>query len=119
MTSIILGIFNGGYFNDVRSKTESSCYPFEEIIGDDWMDADGIVSTVLNAGIRAERINFCIDKIEPNIQQDSSSYTCQELITLLSAPAVSNNKIIFWEYGEIVSDEYVYSKLSLPKELFN
>lgn len=119
-TSIILGVFKGN-FREMAEQTNSSSYPFTELIGDKFMefDNDTIISTVYFAARKAERINFVIDYLVPGIFSTKDSYTCRELSMLLAHPTDEIlSKIVFWDEGKVVSNEYVQNKLDLPKELF-
>lgn len=124
MTSIILGIFQGN-FRSMMYKTNSCSYPFTELIGDKFMDfggdEDAVVNTVYFAARQATVINFLIDNIQPEgiLEPNNKSITCRELRILLSHHNDDiKNKIIFWEDGEVVKDEYARVKLNIPKHIF-
>ena len=79
---------------------------------------DDIIEIVHFAAIKCNKVIFHIDGIRPNIKQNTSRFTCQELITLLSSPSISLSKIEFRDDNKVVSSQYVQNKLNLPKELF-
>jgi hypothetical protein len=115
--NIVLGIYNGGYFRHTILKGNCS-YPFSELIGDDWVD-NSIIGTVIKAAYECDKIIFLIDGLLPNITGNEMSYTCQELITILSNPLIPISKIEFREDCKIVTPNYVMNKLNLSEELFN
>lgn len=113
--NIVLGIFETYYFREIAT-TEGNCsYPFEELIGLYWIDeaCDVIIDTVIEGATKANKIIFLIDGLEPNITGDEDSYTCKELITLLSTPSIPLNKIVFMEDNIVVHSDYVLEKLNL------
>jgi hypothetical protein len=118
--NIVLGIYNNGYFRSVVNESTFNCaYPFTELIGDYWVDeAEGVIDTVLEAAIKCDKIIFLIDGLLPNISGNEDSYTCQELITILSCSLIPLSKIEFRDNNEIVTSDYVMNKLNLNKELF-
>lgn len=118
--NIVLGIYRGPHFKSIVEQEGNCAYPFEEIIDDYWIEeADGIIDAVFEAALRCDKIIFCIDNLLPNITgMEEDSYTCQELITLLSSPAIPLSKIEFRDDNKIVSLQYVQNKLNLSKELF-
>lgn len=118
--NIVLGIYNTFTFKDAYVEVGNCAYPFTEIIGDYWCDKaiGDIIDTVFEAALRCDKIIFCIDNLLPNITGMEESYTCRELITILSSPAIPLSKIEFRYYNKVVSSEYVQNKLNLSKELF-
>lgn len=118
--NIVLGIYNTFTFNEAIKQDGNCAYPFTEIIGDYWCDeADNVViDTVFEAALRCNKIIFCIDNLLPNITGMEDSYTCKELITILSSPAIPLSKIEFRYDNKVVSLKYVQNKLNLSKELF-
>ena len=95
--NIVLGIYSGPHFRFIVEQEGNCAYPFSEIIGDYWCDEanDVVIDTVFEAALRCNKIIFCIDNLLPNITGMEDSYTCQELITLLSSPAIPLSKIEF------------------------
>ena len=117
--NIVLGIYSNGYFRSVVNESTFNCsYPFTELIYDYWVDSEGIINTVLEASIKCNKIIFLIDGLLPNISGREHSYTCQELITILSCSLIPLSKIEFRDNNEIVTSDYVMNKLNLSKELF-
>jgi len=117
--NIVLGIYNSGYFTSTTFEPKTCAYPFTELIGDYWADeANGIIDTVLQACFKCNKIIFLIDGLLPNISGCEDSYTCQELITILTFPSIPLSKIEFRDNNEIVTSDYVMNKLNLSKELF-
>ena len=117
--NIVLGIYKGNYFADVESQEGNCAYPFTELIGNYWVDeAIGIIDTVLEACFMCDKIIFLIDDLLPNISGNENSYTCQELINILTFPSIPLSKIEFRDNNEIVTPDYVMNKLNLSKELF-
>ena len=118
--NIVLGIYRTITFNEVAKQDGNCAYPFTEIIGDYWCDEanDVVIDTVLEAALRCDKIIFCIDDLLPNITGMEDSFTCQELITILSSPVIPLSKIEFRYDNKVVSSQYVQNKLNLPKELF-
>lgn len=118
--NIVLGIYNTFTFKDAHIEVGNCAYPFTEIIGDYWCDEaiDVVIDTVFEAALRCNKIIFCIDNLLPNITGMEDSYTCQELITILSSPVIPLSKIEFREDNNVVSYNYVVDKLNLSKELF-
>ena len=116
--NIVLGIFNG-YFYTVANKEGNCSYPFTDLIGDMWVEFSDIVHTVYYASRRADKIIFIIDGLLPNINGTEDSFTCKELMTLLTCPFIPTSKIEFWDNQKIVTVDYIQNKLNLPKELFD
>jgi hypothetical protein len=117
--NIVLGIYDSGYFRHT-ALTEGNCsYPFSELIGDFWVNYNSIIGIVMKAAYKCDKIIFLIDDLLPNITGNEASYTCQELITILSSPLIPISKIEFRENNEIVTPNYVMNKLNLSEELFN
>ena len=116
--NIVLGIFDG-YFYDVAKLPNNCAYPFEELIPDVWERFNDIIHIVYFAARKADKIIFIIDGLQPNITGNEDSYTCKELITLLSSPCIPLTKFEFVFERKIVSAEFVKEKLNLSKELFS
>jgi hypothetical protein len=111
--NILLGIFAGPHFGYVMHTENVSTYPFTDLIPDIFTYTEGIVSVVLYASHRVNKIIFLIDGIKPNITGDEKSYTCQELISILHDPIIPISKIEFREDNVVVSCDYVLIKLNL------
>lgn len=113
--NIILGIFETYYFREIAMIEGNCSYPFEELIPDVWERFNDIIHVVNFAARKADKIIFLIDGLQPNITGDEDSYTCKELITLLSSSSIPINKIVFMECGMVVHSDYVLSKLNLTQ----
>jgi hypothetical protein len=116
--NIVLGIFDG-YFYDVAKLPNNCSYPFDELDPNIWERFNDIISIVYFAARKADKIIFIIDGLQPNITGYEDSYTCKELITLLSSPRIPLIKFEFMFEREIVSAEFVQERLNLSKELFS
>jgi hypothetical protein len=117
--NIVLGIYKGIYFRETVIQEGNYAYPFTELIGDYWVDeANDIIDTVLEAAFKCDKIIFLIDGLLPFISGHENSYTCQELINILTFPSIPISKIEFRDNNEIVTSDYVMNKLNLRKELF-
>ncbi len=113
--NIVLGIFDTPFFYKT-AWTEGNCsYPFDKLDPNIQLGFSNIVDIVYYAAIKAEIIIFIIDDLQPNITGDEDSYTCKELITLLSSPFIPLNKIVFMEDNIVVHSDYVLTKLNLTQ----
>jgi hypothetical protein len=108
---IVLGIYRTHTFY-TQSQIEGHCaYPFTEI-DPDIIYIEGILNKVIEASVQSSGIIFCIDSLLPNITGMEDSYTCRELINVISEPTFLE-KTVWMENCEEVTHQYVVNKLNL------
>jgi len=116
--NIVLGIYSGPHFRFIAEQDGNCAYPFTELDNELLYRFSDIIHIVHFAARKADKIIFCIDNLLPNITGMEDSYTCRELITILSSPTIPLSKIEFRDDNKVVDSQYVQNKLNLSKELF-